>query len=350
MTLVAVRVEDDYAEILTDTFAIADFGFFRVSKIDVQPQMDAAISGRGPSDLIHWWRWWRDGYGDRYSTLDDLVELAPQQLPNGWAERRSPENAKSKAGEIYHVGWSQAAGRFVGVRHGHERGFQAESLPGFVVAPAVGDVELDAPSSDSEWIAVGEHAYTNGGCSLGSRSPFGGDLILTRLERGSVTQRRIHTLPQNDWRFRQMLIGTTHPVGQLGPCTCGSGLPYIRCHLAPAPPTWPCPCPAGQETGVPFYDCHRVDPDAEDSRRHWREHAEDFERTREPLRALWLDSGGADVDAQIAALAERRTAAAASGRRPSLSAGVSRNAPCPCGSGAKHKKCCLPLTAHNPPA
>jgi uncharacterized protein YchJ len=141
---------------------------------------------------------------------------------------------------------------------------------------------MTAPPAD--WQEFAEAAYAQHSLPLDKpKTMVGGALMLTRLERDSVTQRRLFTLPDDDWRFRQMVIGTVHPYGQLGPCPCGSGQPYAVCHLPSYDPAWPCPCTSGKA----FVDCHRIEPFVPENMNHWVEHAEDFHRTREPLRAAW---------------------------------------------------------------
>ena len=71
-----------------------------------------------------------------------------------------------------------------------------------------------------------------------------------------------------------------------------------------------------------------------------------------PQERLLIEAAPADLDAEAQAIAdqirERSRAAAVEAVKKrvtvSLSEGgqVRRNSPCPCGSGAKFKKCCLP--------
>lgn len=309
MTLVAARIEDDYVEILTDTLAFADTHFVRYSKIEVVPHLDMAFTGRGPAELMQWWKWWRDSYTDlnEVSSLDDLQALAPDVLRECWEKVPAKEQSHRAVGHVINAGWSEAQQRFVGFDHQSDDDFEPVPLRGFLVFPALPS-EHASPVSDADWIAVAEAAYADAGYGIETkRCPFGGDLILTRLERGSASHRRIHTLPQDDWRFRQMLLGSLHRFGQLGPCTCGSGKPFILCHLALAPPGWPCPCLAGRADGKPFHDCHRVDPDDPESHRHWEEHHDhDVARSADYLAETWQKQMAADPEMaeKIASMAE----------------------------------------------
>jgi hypothetical protein len=287
VTLVAARVEVDYAEVLTDTLAFGQFEFMKCSKLDLEPHMDTAVTGRGPAELFHWWRWWRDSHFEHFDTLDALEALAPAALRTGWEETPGRDRPGRDWGQVIHVGWSDREQRFVANDHQSVDGFRPTRLPDFFVAPALLEAVPAAPSSDQEWVALAQAAYDDAGRVGDARSPFGGDMILTRLEQGVLSQRTLCTMPTDDRRYRHMLVGTLHRVGQLGPCVCGKGKPYLLCHLAGAPPSWPCPCPTGQATGKPFVRCHRVDPTAPSSLRYWREHADDFTSTSDALARAW---------------------------------------------------------------
>jgi len=289
VTLIAIRIEPDFAEVLTDTLVYSQVEFFSCTKIETLPHMDAAVTGRGPTDLGHLWSFWRARYFESYADLDELQAVAPAPLQECWeqVEGRDLPGMNRDSAEVFHVGWSRAAGRFVGYSHRSENGFQPERLSDFTTAPKL-QQDREPPTSVADWIELAESIYEESGYALAGRCQFGGDLILTRLERGSITHRRIHTIPQDDWRFRQMAIGSLHPLGQLGPCICGSGQPFLVCHMAPIHPQMPCPCPRGRgDEQRPFYDCHRVDPDSAQARQHWTEHPEDFHRTRAELREAW---------------------------------------------------------------
>lgn len=113
-----------------------------------------------------------------------------------------------------------------------------------------------------------------------------------------------------------MFTGTFHRLGQLGPCLCGSARSFLLCHLARFDGDRPC------LSGQPFKSCHRIDPRDPAVAAHRRLYAPEFEATSAHLRAEW--------ESQFPS--EQAPSAAA--RVP-----VGRNAPCPCGSGLKSKKC-----------
>lgn len=294
MTLLAVRVEQDYAEILTDTLAYTPVDFFTMSKVDVMPHIDAAVVGRGPTDLMHWWGNWRDLFMELYGDLDELEALTPTALQQGWEDGvREKDHVMGlrNSAHIVQVGWSPSRERFVAYDHRQEDDFAPVEIAQFLTGPALEPTSTDLPVSDEDWAGIGEAIYEQAGYTLGPHSYMGGDLLLTRVERGALSVRKIHTLPADDWRFRQMMIGTLHPEGQIGPCPCGKDQPFTLCHMAAMPRTWPCSCPDGQQ-GRAFFDCHRVDPDSPEAEAYLTEHAEEFRQIRDDLRRRWTEAGG----------------------------------------------------------
>jgi hypothetical protein len=280
VTLIAIRTGQTFAEVLTDTltYSVGEAVFTQSDKVRAFPVLQMAVTAKGPAELGAEWAFQLDRFGP--SMVDDLDEvdlIAPQALAQIWAEIEKDPGTRER-GWVYNVGWSPSRQRFVATEFDSARDFEPREVgPGTFSNPAVTD-----PAPD--WRVFGEAAYAE--CSLVLDKPktmIGGALMLTRLEREGITQRRLLTLPDDDWRFRQMVIGTVHPYGQLGPCVCGSGQPYMLCHLPSYNDEWPCPCTSGQ----PFRECHRIDPFSTDCMNHWVEHAEDFYRTREPLRATW---------------------------------------------------------------
>jgi uncharacterized protein YchJ len=338
VTLVAWHITDTYAEILTDTLAysVGEAEFTQVSKVDLFPHIDLAIAGKGPHELGALWRCevalQAVAAAGGIDQLRDLAELA---LPAMWQGLEQTDGTRD-TGWVWHVGWSRAQQRLVGHEFeiDSEQGLRCTERSGFSSSPALAEPH-DPPRSDAEWIAFAEAVYAEHSVAftVGGKTMIGGDLILTRLEHGRVSQRRIHTLPNDDWRFRRMVIGTVHRYGQLGPCVCGSAQPYILCCLTSAfSAEWLCPC----DTGVRFQDCeHRVDPMDPEAMQHWIDQRQDFYDTQDELRARWLKAFPDDPrPVPVALIIPPRPAPV----EPEVK--QERNAPCACGSGRKTKKCC----------
>lgn len=288
MTLIAIRTGPDHAEILSDTLAygLGDTNFVHCHKVRALPHADMAIAGKGPGEFTAQWTALIDIHPDLGNDLDALDAEARKTLPEIWDEIDNRDGRRSR-GWVYMVGWSPAQSRFIAWEYDSDAAFEAREVgrDEVFLNPQPSE-DLPEPSDTAAWVRLGERIYQD--CSLtldqSQKTMIGGGLILTRIERGAVTQRRIHDLPEDDWRYRQMLIGTTHPVGQMGPCICGSGQPYMVCHLPAFDPDWPCPCVV---SGKPFVECHRLDLADPAVFAHWRAHPEDFHRTQQGLRAAW---------------------------------------------------------------
>lgn len=304
MTLVAVRVEPEFAEILTDTLATgpSQTTMVRSSKVTTFPHLNAAILGRGAAELTGNFVGWLAMHPDIAGSFDALDELARDHLPGMW-ERVEGKDSRPLARQL-HVGWSESRGRFVAREYLSSDDFAGSDVTevGFFCHPDMTPRLLPPPpGSTQDWVDLAETVYTvataapqlSGRCCL-----IGGDILLTRLERGSITQRVIHHLSEDDWRFRRGVIGGLHWQGQAGPCMCGSGQPYIVCCLRPFVDE---PCDCGSER--PLRDCHLLDLDGDDLPRvleFWAQHADEFTSTRAELRAVWEATTPADVRATYA--------------------------------------------------
>ncbi len=112
---------------------------------------------------------------------------------------------------------------------------------------------------------------------------IGADVVRTRLARGVHDQQVIHEFPMRGAQWRRGLIATYSPEGQMGPCVCGSGLPFCACHLVMGDPARDCPC--GSEE--PFEQCHRIAPDDHRVLAYYRQHRQDYELLRPELAAAY---------------------------------------------------------------
>lgn len=291
MTLIALRTGEDFAEVLTDTltYSVGEAEFIQTDKVTAFPALRALLTAKGPAELHDELAFQVATYGGYFvdDSIDGLNELIMDRLPGIWDEIEKDPGTRER-GWTYLVGWSPSHNRFVALEYDSKSNFEPHEVgrSELFTNPA-SDRTIPALSSAEEWATVGEALYEECSVRFGERTMIGGDLYLTRLEKDGVSQRRLLTLPDDDWRFRQMVIGTMHRYGQLGPCPCGSGQPYVVCHLLAGTfsADWPCPC----QSGKPFRGCHRVEVNDPASFQHWIEHAEDFERTREPLRAIWRE-------------------------------------------------------------
>lgn len=344
MTLLAFTAQRDRAGVLTDSHSYGAAGELYVvnRKQLVVPELPAVVSTKGPAELGNWWGEVIPQVLHRASDVDDLADLAEEYLPRIWQDIPDPTGSRRAAGRIVHVGWSSARDRFVAHQFQAASGFVREDLTDLPVSCAPSPLVLpaSAPTTDEEWAALGLAAYRD--CSLDPglimrdrQTYIGGELLLTELRPRQVCERVVATIPEHDWQHRQMLIGSLHLYGQAGPCVCGSGQPYLLCHLSLK--TGRCQCGSGRD----FRFCHRLTVADPAVREHWRLHVDDFYRTQSALAATWLEVRPGEPIPDTADV--RRLFGMPAGvipPRPTARPAAARNAPCPCGSGQKYKRCC----------
>lgn len=267
MTLMAFNAEPDVAHILTDTLSYMPTGRWmgKTSKVNLMPHADMAMLSQGPGSLSAAWRYNLAFHGQNAASIDDFDRLATELLPPLWdqfvQEQEPFPDVVDTNGIVFHIGYSPAHGRMKAYSYPSNLGFARQDVSdaGAYIIPAPVSHQPD-PASEDDWRDLAltlrrERALAS--VTTGLKVFIGGDLLLTRMEPGAVTQRRIHTFddrPDNP-EFQQMVAGTLHPVAQLGPCECGSGNIQELCHSIPDDRD--CLCGSGH----PYEDCCRMPTD-----------------------------------------------------------------------------------------
>jgi uncharacterized protein YchJ len=362
MTLVALSVDAEEAEILTDTISYLP-GRAEVescSKVHLFPHVDAAVAVKGSHDFAVLW----------IATLSNLLvdfdrwhPAARQLLPDVW-DRAVRVGSSAEVGWVYQVGWSPSRSRFVGWEYCSDDGFQGTDLSDrdLYTNPTGADVP-HRPTDSEAWLHLAlqlrSEANDPSKIVVEGVTPIGGEFHLTYLRRGGAISERLHVDDRDSWEYRRMFIGGLNRDGQLGPCLCGSGQPFVVCHLPwMYPGDDPCPCESGQAFG----ECHRIDAASADAMAYWQMHAADFERERDEMQAAWRRQIPVDptpeppeimsrfrrlgmvdmVDGMIeAAKSElQHTDAPVPATEAEQARRQERNQPCACGSGRKYKRCC----------
>ncbi len=285
MTLIAFATYGKKrAEFITDAAAYnpaADWTG-RCTKHLTLNHLDAAVLNAGPIDFGHMSRAVILEASCTVASFDELVDGTPallRDLRQFWREN-SPSGGRSgiyNRPTVVLIGWSDQAQEFVGYVFASEQDFEPTVPEGFWAQPMPWtsrptDYHLDQLPEDDpltaeareRWLAMpprSKPARLDDWRSLAievraERShgwaaiPVGGDVTHTRLERGTVISKRIHTYNDTGEEFARMVEGTAHPVALARPCHCGSGIPFGECHISNLL-TKPCYC----ESGKTFGDC-----------------------------------------------------------------------------------------------
>lgn len=311
MTLLAVHAEPHRARILFDQLhynAPATFAEpARIPKGVVLPGLDAASACAGDFDVALAWQTVARAVARRFDGLDEFAIEFPGVFRRIQRQRWGDESPELAA---WVVGWSPGRGRFVALSATSMGGFRFEDASDAVnimpaptgYAPTAAEQRCRAsagrdplpdgdpyppPASDADWADLALEAHEERAEALDdTKVLIGGDVTLLELTRAGVERRVVHRFDAAD--RAAMLRGTVHRSQQLGPCICGSGVRMLDCHL-PEVFDKPCICRSGRT----FRDCCRV-------------------QDAPPVEPA----------------------------QPAASSKVGRNDPCPCGSGAKHKRCC----------
>lgn len=292
MTLVAFTLSEDSATVVTDSMAygpqLIDLHFAK--KVTALPSLPMVIAAQGLVTIRERWSGVATDCVDILKDMDQADKLAPLILRGAWEDEPRGRRERDDT-TIFHVGWSPSRKRFAATAFHSADDFEAIDLTGhalFSSPAAMHDTVV--PVSDRDWAVFAEAIYVDSALDNDVgwfKRPLGGDVVATTMTVGAdIQQRTVHQYPTQGWRWREMLIGTLAPGGQLGPCVCGSGMPFVMCHLGRqiAGPLFGLTCPCGSTKD--FEDCHlvRIDASAE---KFWSMAKKDFARTAPALRAAW---------------------------------------------------------------
>ena len=300
MTLIAIHADEGSASILTDTlsYTVTARRLRRASKVFTLPHLDAAVLTHGDAEFGNYWAV-HASLRAGSTTFDDLADAAPEALREMWQERtlmaehRSAiyggDRAVPPRSIALAVGYSHRADRFQAFTYSSADDFEPVEQRGLWVIPSPltfrpSDIEqsrleatfeetfgdkspvealrslppVPTPKTDGQWRALGQlvrfQRAVQSDLYSGLKMYVGGDALLTTLERGAQTTRRLFTFADSGPEYDQMMAGSLHPIGQLGPCGCDSGERFVDCCLKQIADD-PCPCGSGAGS---FAACCRV--------------------------------------------------------------------------------------------
>lgn len=293
MTLIAFASYNDHAEILTDTFSyvgsLEQTG--QTTKHITLNHLDAAVLTTGDAGFTDRARLYALQAAALVKDFDELVATSSEWVRSLWESLHGrtiddPDDWST----LCLVGWSNRVaeglpetGCFRCYVLGPEDGFAPQEAPGLWMSPTpwthrpskleadrltrwgleydttrdtirevVADWQakplVNKPWNIEDWVHLGQMAREQRALNSFGRIFIAGQLIHTRLERGTVTSQVVHTFDDTGEEFAEMVRHTSHPLGQVQPCWCGSGRRFIDCHLADSL-TEPCGCRSGQEFG-----------------------------------------------------------------------------------------------------
>ncbi len=287
MTLIAIARRDDSIEFLTDSVSYSPHcsSIGAASKSVLLPHLDAAVVTQGDARFCDDAKAAMLQTSSQVDTFDHMVAMAPRILQSLW-EGRQAEPGEPRSSCIHLVGYSRTEDRFVATGHASPEGFLPFAIESFWMFPStwgvrpndyetsllrrvlggdrpdLEDVLADwatkpappLPESVDQWRTVARWVREDRSTVTSyARCFIGGPVILTRLELGSAHVERIHEFDTTLEEIQELVAGTWHPLGQVVPCPCGSGVVFRDCCLVVELDDV-CDCGSGK----PLRECHMV--------------------------------------------------------------------------------------------
>lgn len=336
MTILCINTGTDQAELMNDGLGSHPNGrIITVAdepRVALLPQVDGASASRGNGDLGDVWNMLARELSGQTVDLDAMVEGVQNQLTRrlSVALQGAPNTtSRQQAAQFfaYLVGYSPRAGRFKAYCASWLSDFAPVDISDeFHVCPAPPGTQPseaervhcerrgqtvpppgrppEPPATEAGWVDLAKRIHRGRSLvvDISRRIPTGGPVWLTTLRHGQASQRKIHTF-DNPAEFRLMVHNTMHPLAQLDGCVCGSGRRLMDCCI---PTDAPCNCGSDKLTR----DCCLLDLNSAEALEAFANYPE-LAHVGQPQRTVK----------------------------------AGRNDPCPCGSGAKYKRCCSLVAA-----
>lgn len=286
MTLIAIAAAEDRASILTDTWSYTRSGrdLGRASKVLPVPHLEMVTVTQGDCSFGRLWSSIVPQMAQDVADFDGFLAAGVSQVLR---DAYAFAGGEARVGEVavFVVGWSPTASRFRAVGYSSYDGFAEFELQGLFVhpsplslrphdlelarfdadvakAPRPGDAEnravltslptpTRAPASPEEWAQLALEARQRSYLAVSTRLKVfvGGSAMLTELERGFVGTAKLFDFDDSAEEMARIMNGTLHPIGQAGPCPCGSGERYRDCCIAKALDET-CYCGSGETLGA----------------------------------------------------------------------------------------------------
>lgn len=205
MSLLLYRNAPEGSWVVTDTLATEPDGtpFLFTSKCAVVPQMRMLIAGTGTAALVDRWR---DLVQTSVRALDAamLDVHAPDALRGLWAELGREHDLTDQTATVYHFGCDASTDTHRLFVYRSTSDFSGEiQQPGYGIKPhPLG--EFSGPESIEEIVALATRIRDEqAALPQLERVCIGGELVLTALEKDTVTIRVIHAFDDHldDWQI-----------------------------------------------------------------------------------------------------------------------------------------------------
>ncbi len=281
MTLIAFHTTKTSADVLTDTWAYLNDASQIARSSKTYPiqhlnavymtQGDCTFGGR--AGLVF------DGLARLSESFDALVEAAPANLGHAWMSvKMDHPGFKPFKSAVFLVGYSTGAESFQAWEMASAEGFAPRQIVGTFAMPSPldarpGDAEADSliasysrlgggpgeesaedaaamaefcdaldlwrslpplarPNTEKDWVDLARRVRQQRALidiRTGLKVFVAGELHLTKLQRGQVTTRTVHSFNDQGEELAQMVAGTMHPIALALPCLCGSGERFKDC-------------------------------------------------------------------------------------------------------------------------
>jgi hypothetical protein len=232
VTLVAFTARPERVDLVCDTICYSRTARFvhHTTKAIVLSHLNAVLAATGPTEFLNRWAY-TVNTTHVAGSFDELVEVSPSRLSEGWGEflpprafdrrRRGITEAPKDWVTIAAVGWSHAADEAAAYTFASHDDFTAVDRRRSLYVSLDENAPYDVPDTDEDWVALAEGLRPVVADSrLGSKVLIAGQLVHTRVERDSVTQRTIHRFDDTGEDWQRMFWASLHPLGLDGECVC----------------------------------------------------------------------------------------------------------------------------------
>ncbi len=265
MTLIAMRAEEESAWIVTDAaYYSPDLRNLQngCNKVRTLPTINTAVITQGDGLFARMF----SGFLDTYlpESFDELAADASEPMRAIYDHLITDQpHGSPPMSAVFAVGWSARRSRPRAVMFRSDTGFRPAEVEGLFVYPTpwshrpseyelaelehlyAGNADLpqmldqrraapEVPTPEglaeiaeiASWVRANQRYDTQPAVV-----PMLGGAYITHVTADQIIQWRLVKFDDSVETLMPALVGTHHPLAQVWPCHCGSGLAYLDCHL-----------------------------------------------------------------------------------------------------------------------